>query len=126
MIGGPGPLEPQLRQLSKDLGVSHRVVWKHYLSPDELVGPYGAATALWFPSSARSEAFGLVQVEAMACGTPVINARISGSGGPCVCPHDETGLTIEVNDHAALAAAATRLMTEPGLRNRLGRAAADR
>jgi glycosyltransferase involved in cell wall biosynthesis len=126
MIVGHGPLEPQLKQLAKDLGVADRVIWKHYLSPDELVGTYRAATALWFPSSARSEAFGLVQVEAMACGTPVINARISGSGVPWVCPHDLTGLTIAVNDHAALAAAANRLLNEGGLRARLSRAAADR
>jgi glycosyltransferase involved in cell wall biosynthesis len=126
MIVGHGPLEPQLKQFSKDLGVSHRVVWKHYLSPDELVGIYGAATALWFPSSARSEAFGLVQVEAMACGTPVINARISGSGVPWVSPHDETGLTVEINDPLALAAAANRLTGDPMLRQRLSLAARDR
>jgi rhamnosyl/mannosyltransferase len=126
IIVGHGPLEPQLKQLARDLGVSHRVVWKHYLSPDELVGTYAAATALWFPSSARSEAFGLVQVEAMACGTPVINARISGSGVPWVCPHDETGLTVPINDHPALAAAANRLVAEPKLRERLSLAARDR
>jgi rhamnosyl/mannosyltransferase len=126
MIVGHGPLEPQLRQLSKDLGVADRVIWKHYLSPDELVGTYRAATALWFPSSARSEAFGLVQVEAMACGTPVINTHITGSGVPWVCPHDQTGLTVPLNDPVALASAANRLMTEDGLRQRLAGAARER
>ena len=126
LIVGHGPLEPQLRQLAKDLGVTNRVVWKHYLSADELVGTYAAASALWFPSSARSEAFGLVQVEAMACGTPVINAQISGSGVPWVCPHDQTGLTVPINDPLALAAAANRLVAEPLLRQRLSLAAKDR
>ena len=126
VIVGSGPLQDQLKQLAKDVGVSDRVVWKPYLSPAELIGAYRAATALWFPSNARSEAFGLVQVEAMGCGTPVINAAISGSGVPWVSRHDETGLTVPINDPVAFAAAAKRLLDEPGLRDRLGRAARER
>ena len=84
---------------------------------------YLAADAFWFPSNARSEAFGLVQVEAMASGCPVINTRIPHSGVPWVSRHEETGLTVPVNDPEALAAAAHRLLTEPGLRDRLTDAA---
>lgn len=126
VIVGHGPLEKQLKQLAKDLGVAHRVIWKNYVTPDELVGCYYAAKGLWFPSSARSEAFGLVQVEAMACGTPVINAAISGSGVPWVSRHEQTGLTVPINDPMALAGAARRLLEEPGLRERLGAAAKER
>jgi rhamnosyl/mannosyltransferase len=126
VLVGHGPLEPSLRQLAKDLGVADRVVWRHYLTPDELVGAYRAATALWFPSSARSEAFGLVQVEAMACGTPVINTHITGSGVPWVCPDERTGLTVPINDPVALAAAARRLIDEPSLYERLSAAARER
>ena len=118
IIVGHGPLERMLRGLAKDLGVADRVIWRNYLSPDELVGTYYAAKALWFPSTVRSEAFGLVQVEAMACGTPVINARIIGSGVPWVSRHDESGLTIPLNDPLALAAASRRLLEEPGLAER--------
>jgi rhamnosyl/mannosyltransferase len=91
------------------------------VTEDELVGCFLAATALWFPSNARSEAFGLVQVEAMACGCPVINAAIPASGVPWVSRHEETGLTVPVNDPQALALAAQRLLHEPGLRERLVR-----
>ncbi len=126
MIVGHGPLEPQLRQLAKDLNVSDRVVWQHYLTNDQLVGTYAAAKALWFPSNARSEAFGLVQVEAMACGTPVINAHIPGSGVSWVSRHEESGLTVEMNDPLALAAAANRLMNEAGLCERLSHGAKSR
>jgi glycosyltransferase involved in cell wall biosynthesis len=75
---------------------------------------------------ARSEAFGLVQVEAMACGTPVINAAIPRSGVPWVSPDGVTGLTVPVDDPSALAAAANRLLDEPGLRDRLGAAGRER
>src|SRR5262249_28666229 len=89
----------------------------------EIVPYYLAADAFWFPSNARSEAFGLVQVEAMASGCPVINTAIPHSGVPWVSRHDETGLTVPVNDPCALAAAARRLLEEPGLRDRLTAAA---
>ena len=80
---------------------------------------YLAAEAFWFPSNARSEAYGLVQVEAMASGCPVINTAIPHSGVPWVSRHEETGLTVPVDDPAAFAAAARRLLEEPGLRDRL-------
>ena len=116
---GDGPLEAELRRLATDRGVADRIVWRGRADPDELVGAYHAATALWFPSNARSEAFGLVQVEALASGCPVINCAIPASGVSWVSPHEETGLTMPVNDPAALAAAARRVLDEPGLRSRL-------
>ena len=80
---------------------------------------YLAADAFWFPSNARSEAFGLVQVEAMAAGCPVINTAIPHSGVAWVSRHDREGLTVPVDDPLALAEAANRIATEPGLRDRL-------
>jgi glycosyltransferase involved in cell wall biosynthesis len=118
-IVGAGPQEDSCKKLAETLGVADRVVWYGRVAEDELVGWYRAATALWFPSVARSEGFGLVQVEAMASGCPVLNTDIPGSGVPWVCPHEEAGLTVPVGDDEALAAAARRLLTEPGLRDKL-------
>jgi rhamnosyl/mannosyltransferase len=117
---GTGPLAADGRRVAREQGVEQRVVWHGYAEPAEVVGAYHAATALWFPSTARSEAFGLTQVEAMASGCPVINTAIHGSGVPWVCRHEREGLTVPVGDDAALAAAANRLLSEPGLRDRLG------
>jgi rhamnosyl/mannosyltransferase len=126
VIIGNGPLEAPLRQRARRLGVADRVIWRGFVDQDELIGAYHAATALWFPSSHRSEAFGLVQVEAMASGCPVINARMSGSGVSWVSRHDETGLTVPINDPHAFAFAARRLMDDPQLRRRLSVAARQR
>jgi rhamnosyl/mannosyltransferase len=119
LVVGTGPLEPELRRRAGARGVADRVVWLGHVSHDVLVGALLAATALWFPSNARSEAFGLVQVEAMASGCPVINAAIPDSGVPWVSRDGESGLTVAVDDPGALAAAARRLLEEPGLRARL-------
>lgn len=126
MIVGDGPLKPTLEALSREVGVADRVIWRNNLSPSQLIGAYHAATALWFPSNARSEAFGLVQVEAMACGRPVINTAIAGSGVPWVSQHEISGLTVPVDDWHAFAQAANRLWTDEDLRERLGRQARER
>jgi len=123
IIVGHGPEENALKLLAKELGVSDRVIWRNYAPKDELVGAYLAAKALFFPSNARSEAFGLVQVEAMASGCPVINTQIDGSGVPWVSPHHVTGLTVPIDDAHAFADAANRLHQDPELRDRLSKAA---
>jgi rhamnosyl/mannosyltransferase len=126
LLVGDGPDRPRLEAEADALGVRDRVAFLGAMPYQEIVPYYLAADAFWFPSVARSEAFGLVQVEAMACGTPVINAAIPHSGVPWVSRHGETGLTVPVDDPSALAAAARRLMDEPGLRDRLGAAARGR
>ncbi len=120
LVIGTGPMAERWQQQARELGVADRVVWAGHATDDELAGAYRAATALWFPSNARSEGFGLVQVEAMASGCPVVNTAIPHSGVAWVCRHEEAGLTVPVNDTTAFAAAARRLLDEPGLRDRLG------
>jgi rhamnosyl/mannosyltransferase len=119
MVIGHGPLREDLTRLAHQVGVADRVVWRPRVDGEELVGAYHAATAFWFPSNERSEGFGLVQVEAMASGCPVLNTAIPGSGVAWVSRDGETGLTVPVNDPAALARQARRLLDEPGLRERL-------
>jgi rhamnosyl/mannosyltransferase len=120
LIGGDGPARAGLERLSARLGLRDRARFLGNIPRDEdLIAHHLAADAFWFPSNARSEAYGVVQVEAMASGCPVINTAIPHSGVPWVSRHEETGLTVPVDDPAAFAAAARRLLEEPGLRDRL-------
>jgi rhamnosyl/mannosyltransferase len=126
VIVGTGPLEEALRCRARERGVAERIAWLGSVGADDLAGAYQAATAFWFPSNARSEGFGLVQVEALASGCPVINTAIPGSGVAWVSRHEETGLTVPMNDPQALARAARRLLSEPALCARLAAAARER
>jgi rhamnosyl/mannosyltransferase len=119
LVIGEGPVKADLQRLAAAKGVAERIVWRGHVTPDELVGAYHAATALWFPSNARSEGFGLVQVEAMASGCPVINTAIPASGVAWVSRHGETGLTVAPDDAGALTSAAWRLLEDAALRERL-------
>lgn len=123
---GDGPELPALRAEAARLGVHDRIDFAGTLPYLKIIPYYRAVDAFWFPSNARSEAFGLVQVEAMAAGCPVINTDIPASGVPWVCGPDGSGLTVPMNDPEALARAARRILDEPGLRERLVSAARHR
>jgi len=123
LLVGDGPDRAMLEAEAARLGVAERVVFLGAMPYQKVVPYYLAASAFWFPSNARSEAFGIVQVEAMAAGCPVLNTAIPHSGVAWVSRHDETGLTVPMDDPEALAAAARRLLEEPGLRDRLAAAA---
>jgi glycosyltransferase involved in cell wall biosynthesis len=124
LIAGDGPWRTHLERFSARLDLKDRVQFLGKVPRDEdLAAYYLASEAFWFPSNARSEAYGLVQIEAMASGCPVINTAIPHSGVPWVSRHEETGLTVPVDDPAAFAGAALRLLNEPGLHDRLAASA---
>lgn len=119
LIIGEGPLRAELERLRDALNLGDRV---RFLGEVEDAAPYfRAADVFALPSVARSEAFGIVQLEAMAAGVPVVNTRLP-SGVPFVSPDGVTGLTVEPADPAALAAALNTLLDDAPLRARLGEA----
>ncbi len=126
IIVGVGPLEQTLRELAEKEQVAHRCHFLGSIGGDELVGAYRAATALWFPSTARSEGFGQVQVEAMAAGCPVINTSIRFSGVDWVSINGLTGITIPINDEIALAEASEKIIQQDGLREKFANSAKER
>jgi glycosyltransferase involved in cell wall biosynthesis len=119
ILVGEGPLRRELESLARRLGVADRVT---LLGEVEHVTPYYLASDIYvLPSVARSEAFGIVQIEAMAAGVPVVNTLLP-SGVPFVSRHEETGLTVPPSDPDALGSALSRLLGDPELRRRLGAA----
>jgi len=122
LIVGEGPLHGKLTALAAELGVQDRVCFLGKIDQQRLVACYHAAAVFALASIARSEAFGIAQVEAMAAGLPVVNTRLD-SGVPFVSLHEETGLTVAVADSNGLADAINRLLDNPDLRAALGQAA---
>jgi len=120
IIVGKGALEQSLKRRALERGVADRIRWMPDASEDELCGLYHAATALWFPSNSRSEGFGLVQVEAMASGCPIVNTNVPSSGVSWVAPHEVAALTIAPESSNQLVEASLRLLADEPLRHRLG------
>ena len=125
LIVGEGPRRAQLAAEAERAGVAARVTFLGDVSREQLIDTYHAADVFVLPSIARSEAFGIVQLEAMACGKPVVNTRIE-SGAPFVSIDGKTGLTVEPASPAALVAALNRLLDDAALRERYGAAGARR
>jgi rhamnosyl/mannosyltransferase len=122
VIIGEGPLEGSLRRLADRLGIADRVRFLNHLPKAELIRYFQACDLLVLPSVARSEAFGLVLIEAMACGKPTISTEI-GTGTSWINQHRKTGLVVPPRDSRALAAAIKELLGDPARRAEYGRAA---
>jgi len=126
IIVGNGPLDTELKELALRLGIAERIVWLPSVTQSRLVALYHAANALWFPSVARSEGFGLVQVEAMASGCPVINTSIPGSGVSWVSQNEITGFSVPVSCPQSFASAAELLAQDSTMRGLFSRNAKSR
>ena len=121
VIVGDGPLRGELQGLAAQLGVTDKVVFAGEINNAGVMPYYHAADLFALASVARSEAFGIVQIEAMAAGLPVVNTSLD-SGVPFVSLDGQTGLTVPPENPTALAGAINRLLDDDGLRQSLGQA----
>lgn len=117
LLVGDGPLRSSLEQEARAAGVADRVVFLGALSG--ITPYYHACDAFVLSSVSRSEAFGIVQLEAMACGKPVVNTRLQ-SGVPFVSQDGATGLTVVPRNSTEMAGALNRLLADNDLRQKYG------
>lgn len=119
ILGGDGPLRIQLEQQVASLGLSGRVLFSGRIPEEDLAAYFHACDVFCLPSVEPSEAFGLVQLEAMACGKPVVCTQLN-NGVNVVNVHGETGLAVPVRDPVALGQTLNQLIQDAALRERLG------
>lgn len=109
IIGGKGPLQNELSELIKQLDVKDRVELLGYILDEDLAAYYGACDVFCLTSILKTEAFAIVQIEAMSCSKPVISTNIKGSGVSWVNADGQSGLVVEIENAKAVAEAILRV-----------------
>jgi glycosyltransferase involved in cell wall biosynthesis len=113
LLVGEGPLHKTLESRAKQLNITDSVTFARYQS--DMVSLYRAMDVFVLPS--RHEGFGIVSIEAMAMGVPVVGTKVMGTID--VVQDGLTGLLIPFGDPIALASAVSRLFSEPSLKQKL-------
>lgn len=125
VIVGSDPERGRAAALATRLGLSGRVSFAGVVSESRLRVLLHACDLFVLPSLDRREAFGIVQLEAMACGKPVVSSDLP-TGVRFVNRDSETGLLVPPGNPEALATAMSRLLTDSTFRARLGQTARER
>ena len=115
-IVGTGDNRKEIESLIDQSDVAHNITMVGYVPRECLVDYYHDADVFVLPS--LSESFGQVIVEAMSCGLPVVASRVGGI--PETIEHGVNGLLVEPASSQALVSAIRRLISEPGLRSKIG------
>jgi glycosyltransferase involved in cell wall biosynthesis len=122
LIAGQGPQRTSLETLSRELGLTDRIRFLGEVSESERRRLLHACDVFVLPSIDRSEAFGIAQLEAMACGKPVVSSDLP-TGVRFVNQDGVTGRLIPPGDPDALAGALGELLEDDTLRAGLGKTA---
>lgn len=121
VIAGSGPEGTSLRAFAEQSGAAN-VLFAGHVSDEEKVALLKHCRALVLPSHLRSEAYGMVLVEASIFARPLVSCEI-GTGTSFVNAHGESGLVVPPENPLALAGALTALLDDPALAESLGRGA---
>ena len=122
LVVGQGPQRASLQALARELGLDDRIAFLGEVSERERRLLLHACDVFVLPSTDRSEAFGIAQLEAMACGKPVVASNLP-TGVRLVNQDEVTGMLIPPGDSDALVGALNVLLEDDALRTGLGKAA---
>ncbi|WP_026377334.1 glycosyltransferase [Aestuariibacter salexigens] len=125
-IVGGGDLQGTLESQASNLELNDKVSFIYNASNEEVLKLMASCDALVLPSIERTEAFGLVLLEAMRAGKPCICTDVEGSGMSEVVQHEKTGLVVASSNADELASAIERLANDPALCEKLGIAGRER
>lgn len=125
VIVGEGPMEAQLKAQTDSLNLTDRVRFVGSVSDEDLPTWFQAADCFVLPSNSRAEAFGIVLLEAMASGLPLISTEL-GTGTSFVNQHGQTGFVVPPLNPVALAEAINTLSADAALRAQFGQNALNR
>jgi len=122
VVVGDGDLQLYLKRVAYHLGIPHRVTFRDWQTGPGLVALYQRAAGLVVPS--YYEPFGIVALEAMACGRPVIASRVGGLAE--IIEDGVQGYLVEAGDYLGLARRMVGILRDADLGRDMGRAARDR
>jgi glycosyltransferase involved in cell wall biosynthesis len=122
IIAGDGPLRPKIQDMIARLQLEDRVLLPGRLSDQELHAFMAQCSVFCLPSIDRTEAFGLVLLEAMHYARPLVSTRVWGSGMQLVNEHWVTGFCVEPENETALANALDFLLSHPEQAHEMGKA----
>jgi rhamnosyl/mannosyltransferase len=118
IIIGQGPLKDGLVAKSQRLGLTNRVFFLGNVPREDVSSYLRAAKVLALPSISAAEAFGIVQIEAMAVGCPIVNTDLT-TAVPHIARNGLEALTVRPQDPDELADALRTILDDPSLRARL-------
>ena len=119
LIGGKGPLHDDLTQLIQDHNLTQKVELLGFLSDEEVPDYFKASDLFCMSSILKTEAFGIVQLEAMASGKPIVSTNIPNSGVSWVNQNKISGLTVPIEDASAIANAIQLILSNDEYYERL-------
>lgn len=118
LMGGAGPLDRPLRSQIERLGLNEKVKLLGRITDEQVSSILSISSLFCFPSTKKSEAFGVVQLEAMYLGVPIVATNIPGSGVPWVNQHNVTGLNVSVENSKELGLAMQAILNDRNLAKR--------
>jgi len=117
IIVGEGPLKGEWKALAKKLGVDDKIEWLGRLSNEEMLEEYQKCDVFVLPSIYKTEAFGIVLLEAMACGKPCVGTNVSGTEFVL----EDAGIAVDPEDEEQLSTAIVKVLTNKKLAMEMSR-----